>query len=150
MVVNANVVSPAQASVVSAGEGGHPAAPDRWVVCLCAEWCGTCRDYRRVFDALAQAHPDLHFAWVDVEDQPELAGDLDVETFPTVVLGQVGEAGAVLDFAGPVLPQARILDRLLAQARSGPANTLAGPGAGDPQALAVLARVAAQAVAKGG
>ena len=22
------------------------------VVCLCAEWCGTCRDYRATFDAL--------------------------------------------------------------------------------------------------
>ena len=28
-----------------------------WAVCLCAGWCGTCRDYRALFDALAQAHP---------------------------------------------------------------------------------------------
>ena len=26
-----------------------------WAVCLCAGWCGTCRDYRALFDALAQA-----------------------------------------------------------------------------------------------
>ncbi len=25
-----------------------------WVVCLCAGWCGVCRDYRSGFDAMAQ------------------------------------------------------------------------------------------------
>ena len=26
-----------------------------WVVCLCAQWCGTSRDYRAVFEQLAGA-----------------------------------------------------------------------------------------------
>ena len=29
------------------------------VVCLCAEWCGTCRDYRAAFAELQQAVSDL-------------------------------------------------------------------------------------------
>ena len=33
-----------------------PAASGWWVVCLCADWCGTCRDYRALFDALAPAY----------------------------------------------------------------------------------------------
>ena len=40
-----------------------------WAVCLCAGWCGTCRDYRALFDALAQAHPEVRFEWVDIEDE---------------------------------------------------------------------------------
>lgn len=79
------------------------------VVCLCAEWCGVCREFRAVFDAAAQAHPDFRFRWLDVEDEAELLGDLDIETFPTLV---ILDADA-LQFAGPVVPQAAHLERLL-------------------------------------
>ncbi len=73
-----------------------------WAVCLCAGWCGTCRDYRALFDALAQAHPEVRFEWVDIEDESELAGDLDVETFPTLLIAD----GRKAHFLGPLLPQA--------------------------------------------
>ena len=32
-----------------------------WAVCLCAGWCGTCRDYRDGFLALAARFPDARF-----------------------------------------------------------------------------------------
>ena len=38
-----------------------------WAVCLCANWCGTCRDYRPLFDDLARAHPQMRFVWVDMK-----------------------------------------------------------------------------------
>ena len=87
------------------------------VVCLCAQWCGTCRDYRAVFDQLARAHPAVRFVWIDIEDDAEVAGDLDVETFPTLLLAE----GQVARFLGPLLPQAAVLSRLLEslQSRSG-------------------------------
>ena len=54
----------------------------RWIVaCLCAAWCGTCASYRGAFDTLAARHPDKTFVWIDVEDQAEVVGDLDVENF---------------------------------------------------------------------
>lgn len=122
--------------------GRSPQTPELWVICLCAQWCGTCREYRAVFDAQAQAHPDMHCVWVDVEDEPDLVGDLDVETFPTLLVGRVGAAGAALDFAGPLLPQPAILERLLAQVVAAPIAASAVPPGGDPEALAVLRRVA--------
>ena len=80
-----------------------------WVVCLCAEWCGTCRDYRPLFEEVARAHPSLRFAWVDIEDHAEFADEFDVETFPTVlVAGQDGTR-----FLGPLLPNAQTLTRML-------------------------------------
>ena len=80
-----------------------------WVVCLCAEWCGTCRDYRPLFEEVARAHPGFRFAWVDIEDHAEFADEFDVETFPTVlVAGQDGTR-----FLGPLLPNAQTLTRML-------------------------------------
>lgn len=81
-----------------------------WVVCLCAAWCGTCGQYRPLFDALACAHPGVRFEWVDIEDDADIAGDLDVETFPTLLIAD----GHRALFLGPLLPQAPVLARLLA------------------------------------
>jgi thioredoxin 1 len=87
-----------------------PTAATHWVVCLCAEWCGACREYRPLFEQVAQAHPGLRFAWVDVEDHADIADDFDVETFPTLL---VADAGGTR-FLGPLLPHAETLTRLLA------------------------------------
>ena len=32
-----------------------------FVACLCAEWCGTCREYREGFNRLTAAHPEIYF-----------------------------------------------------------------------------------------
>ena len=105
-----------------------------WAVCLCAGWCGTCRDYRPLFDELARAHPQMRFVWVDIEDDADLAGDLDVETFPTLLIAD----GTTARFLGPLLPQAPVLARLLASLQAAPH----GGGAGG-EAQAVFERVRA-------
>ena len=88
----------------------HPAPlPSLDVVCLCAAWCGTCREYEATFAALQQALPAHRYRWVDIEDEAELAGDVDVETFPTLMLAHRGH----LLFAGPVLPRLTDAQRLL-------------------------------------
>ena len=102
-----------------------------WVVCLCADWCGVCRDYRAVFEQVARTVPgggaSTRFAWVDVEDHADLVGDLDVQTFPTVL---IADAGGVR-FLGPVTPQANVLLRLL-ESMDGTAYAAAVvPGAAD-------------------
>ena len=80
-----------------------------WVVCLCAEWCGACREYRPLFEQVARAHPGFRFAWVDVEDHADIADDFDVETFPTLLVAN--DEGT--RFLGPLLPHAETLARLL-------------------------------------
>jgi thiol-disulfide isomerase/thioredoxin len=90
------------ATLAGRGEAGA-------LICLCADWCNTCRDYRAVFDQAAAAHPALAVRWLDIEDEADALGDVDVETFPTLL---IGDARAVR-FAGPVLPQAGHLTRLL-------------------------------------
>lgn len=83
---------------------------DGWIVaCLCAAWCGTCTSYRAVFDGLAARHPDKTFVWIDVEDEADVVGDLDVENFPTLLV----QRGDVVAFFGTMLPDAGVADRLI-------------------------------------
>lgn len=87
---------------------------DAWVVaCLCAAWCGTCTQYRDTFAALAARHPDKRFVWIDIEDQADVVGDLDVENFPTLLI----QRRDAIAFFGTVLPDLHLADRLV-QAQS--------------------------------
>jgi thioredoxin-like negative regulator of GroEL len=90
----------------------------RWIVaCLCAAWCGTCGGYREAFEALAARHPDKTFVWIDIEDQADVVGDLDVDNFPTLLLQQ----GDTVAFFGTMLPDALLAERLVqAQAELAP------------------------------
>jgi thioredoxin 1 len=114
------------------------------VACLCAQWCGTCRDYRAVFDALAAEVRDEslrsgqellpRFVWVDIEDQADVLGDVDVEDFPTLLIAR----GDVLLFLGPLTPQPATLVRLVRSALAGGLAAL-----GDVQHAGLPARLRA-------
>jgi thioredoxin-like negative regulator of GroEL len=83
---------------------------DHWVVaCLCAAWCGTCGGYRAAFEGLAARHPDKVFVWIDIEDQADVVGDLDVENFPTLLL----QREDTVAFFGTMLPDPAVAERLL-------------------------------------
>ncbi len=85
-------------------------ASGRWVVaCLCAGWCDVCKQYREGFDALAEQYPQHHFVWIDIEDQADLVGDLDVENFPTILI----QRGDVVTFYGTMMPEPRLITRML-------------------------------------
>ena len=82
----------------------------RWVVaCLCAAWCDVCKQYRPGFEALATEHPEQQFVWIDIEDQADLVGDLDVENFPTILI----QHRDIVVFYGTMLPEPRQVARLL-------------------------------------
>jgi thiol-disulfide isomerase/thioredoxin len=110
-----------------------------WIVaCLCAEWCGSCREYRATFDAAARAlGADARFAWIDIEERPEVMDDLDVESFPTLLLMRDDE----ISFYGPVMPHASALEALVRRALEGKLGRV------DDAALAGLPARVRQAVA---
>ena len=85
-------------------------AADTWVVaCLCAAWCDVCKQYRAGFDAVAAEHPEHQFVWIDIEDQSDLVGELDVENFPTILI----QRGDTVVFYGTMLPEPRQVARML-------------------------------------
>jgi thioredoxin-like negative regulator of GroEL len=87
--------------------------PTVWLACLCAAWCRTCDGYRPVLEQvaaeMAASVPGLRLRWIDIEDESELVGDCDVETFPTLAV----VAADGLRFFGPLTPQPETLRRLL-------------------------------------
>ena len=79
------------------------------IICLCAEWCRACRDYHGTFESLAKEFKAFRFVWVDIEEEAEALGDLDIENFPTLLIRR---QDWVLYF-GVILPQPDHLHRLL-------------------------------------
>jgi thioredoxin 1 len=103
------------------------------VSCFCAEWCSSCREYRETFRRVEQQYPDVRFLWIDIEDQPDLIGDISVEDFPTVMIA----AGAEPRFFGPLTPQPEVLTRLVSVHRT----RTDGVALADHQLLALVARL---------
>ncbi len=79
-----------------------------------AAWCGPCRAFAPVYGAAAADNPDVVFAKVDTEANPDLSGAMNIRSIPTLMIfrdgiGVFSQAGA--------LPR-RALDELLGQVRA--------------------------------
>ena len=106
-------------------------SPSLWVACLCADWCGSCRDYQERFEQVGRGFAGAEFVWVDIEDQADLVDPIEVDNFPTLL---VVVDGAVR-FFGSITPQTETLQRLV-QAQ------LADPAAvADPEVTALVQRL---------
>ena len=118
-----------EAALQHAQRGGAVA---RVVVALCADWCGTCREFAPAFARLAAAFPDALFVWLDVEDDSDVAGDIEVDNFPTLA---VYADGHPVHF-GVTLPLEPVVHRLLRTLDGAAAPIAAGAAvAGLPQRL---------------
>ena len=51
-----------------------------------AEWCGPCRNFAPVYEAVAANHPDAVFGKVDAEAELELAAAFEIRAIPTLLL----------------------------------------------------------------
>ncbi len=72
-----------------------------------ASWCGPCRQFGPIFESASESHPDLTFAKVDTEAEQQLAGELAIQSIPTLMIFRDGillyrEAGAM---PGPALDE---------------------------------------------
>ncbi len=79
-----------------------------------AAWCGPCRAFKPVFEAAAEAHPDLTFASCDTEAQQELAAAFGIRSIPTLAIFRE----KVLVFSQPGMLPAEALEDLIAQVKA--------------------------------
>ncbi len=56
-----------------------------------AEWCGPCKMLGPIFEQLSTEVEDVTFAKVNVDEEPDLAGQAGVRGIPTMVLYKDGE-----------------------------------------------------------
>ena len=81
-----------------------------------APWCGPCRGFAPVFEAVAEANPDVVFAKVNTDDEQEIAQHFQIRSIPTLMVFKeqvivFSQAGALPK--GPfeqVVSQAKALD----------------------------------------
>lgn len=67
-----------------------------------AAWCGPCRMFGPVFEKASEAHPDILFAKVDTEAEPQLSAAARIMSIPTLMAFRDG----VLVFSQPgALPE---------------------------------------------
>ena len=78
-----------------------------------AAWCGPCRMFAPIFAAAAERHPDVTFAKVDTEAEPDLAAMFQIRSIPTVA---VFRDGILLGALPGALP-ASALDELITQVK---------------------------------
>jgi thioredoxin 1 len=88
----------------------------RVIIDFWAEWCGPCKGFAPVYEKAAEAHPDVVFAKVDTDAQPELAGSFGIRSIPTLIVFRekvilFQQAGALPGNAlEQVITQAKALD----------------------------------------
>lgn len=51
-----------------------------------ASWCGPCRMFAPIFESASVEHPEVIFAKVDTEAEPELAARFGIMSIPTLMV----------------------------------------------------------------
>ena len=81
-----------------------------------ADWCGPCKAFAPVFEKASEAHKDVTFGKIDTEAEQELAGQINIQAIPTLMVFRDGvllfrEAGALPPAAlEELVKQAKALD----------------------------------------
>ena len=85
-------------------QSAKPVLLDFW-----ASWCGPCRMLSPVVDEVAEGRTDVKVGKVNVDEQPELAGQFGVMSIPTLL---VFEQGKLVRQAVGARPKASVLELL--------------------------------------
>ena len=51
-----------------------------------APWCGPCKSFAPIYDAVSEKHEDVVFAKINTEDEQELAASFQIRSIPTLMI----------------------------------------------------------------
>lgn len=51
-----------------------------------APWCGPCKSFAPIYEAVSEKHDDVVFAKVNTEDEQELAASFQIRSIPTLMI----------------------------------------------------------------
>ena len=74
-----------------------------------ADWCGPCRMVSPIVDEIAEERRDIIVGKINVDEEPDLAGEFGVFSIPTLVVMKNGE---IVNQATGARPKAQILAML--------------------------------------
>ena len=72
-----------------------------------APWCGPCKSFAPIYDAVSEKHEDVLFGKVNTEDEQELAANFQIRSIPTLMIFR--DQIAIFSQAG-MLPESGLED----------------------------------------
>ncbi len=80
------------------------------VVDFFATWCGPCKMVAPIFEEISNAHEDITFIKVDVDQYPDLAARYQVSTIPTII---VSKDKKIMDKTIGFVPKSQLEEKIL-------------------------------------
>ena len=64
------------------------------VLYFSAPWCGPCKNLKPIIEAYEQAHPELKFVKINIDEQPDLSTLYHIRAVPTLIVLRDGAEAA--------------------------------------------------------